>query len=44
LTEIKSLKEALSSRQKEWFKEKLDYQERIAGIYSNVRNFRFHIL
>jgi predicted nucleic acid-binding Zn-ribbon protein len=32
LTEIKSLKEALSSRQKEWFKEKLDYQEKIAGI------------
>ncbi|XP_054157646.1 kinesin-related protein 4-like [Oppia nitens] len=43
LMEIKSLKDMLSKRQKEWVKEKLDLQERSASLESKVSRASFVI-
>ena len=41
ITEVKSLKDSLSNRQKEWFREKLDFQERVATLEAKVSRAGF---
>ena len=41
LSEIKSLKETLSGRQKEWYRDKLDLQEKVATLEAKVSRAAF---